>query len=267
MAGPSLSPEERRSYDEQGYLLVRGLFEPRELEVFERRFLDIVAGRVKPAPEMLVMRDVMVAKGAVEPGSQEEAVAKIQDFHQDEVLFEGYAKSPKLLDLVEAFLGPDIKSVHNMLINKPPGVDGRHPLHQDLLYFPFRPAEAILATWTAVQRCTRENGCLVVVPGSHRGELLTHERPDWEYVNYLYVGAKGMGEKSERVHVEMEPGDTLFFHPILLHGSGRNRTRGFRRAISAHFASAACRYQPGVSPIGKGRPYVLVRGREHEGCI
>jgi phytanoyl-CoA hydroxylase len=262
-----LSPDERRLYDEQGYLLVRGLFDEPELERFERRVLEIASGRVPPAPEMLVMRDVMVAKGAVEPGRPEEGVAKIQDFHRDEVLFEGYARSPKLLDLVEAFVGPDIKSVHNMLINKPPGVDGRHPLHQDLLYFPFRPAEAIVATWTAIQRCTRENGCLVVLPGSQRGELLQHERPDWEYVNYLYVGAKGVGAHSERVHVEMEPGDTLFFHPILLHGSGQNRTRGTRRAISAHFASARCRYVEGQSPIGKGRPYLLVRGREHEGCI
>ena len=267
MAGTTLSPEERRLYDEQGYLLVRGLFEVAELERFERRFLEIAAGRVPPAPEMLVMRDVMVAKGVVEPGSREEAIAKIQDFHHDEVLFEGYAKSPKLLDQVEAFLGPDIKSVHNMLINKPPGVDGRHPLHQDLLYFPFRPAEAIVASWTAIQRCTRENGCLVVVPGSQRGELLKHERPEWEYVNYLYVGAKGVGPHGGRVHVEMEPGDTLFFHPLLLHGSGQNRTRGFRRAISAHFASARCRYEEGLSPIGKGRPYLLVRGRGHEGCI
>ena len=65
----------------------------------------------------------------------------------------------------------------------------------------------------------------------------------------------------------MEPGDTVFFHPILLHGSGQNRTSGFRRAISAHYASASCRYVPGQSPISKGRPYVLVRGQAHADCI
>ena len=62
-----------------------------------------------------------------------------------------------------------------MLINKPPGVDGRHPLHQDLLYFPFRPADRIIGTWTAMVPCDRTNGCLVVVPGSHKGPLLEHE--------------------------------------------------------------------------------------------
>ncbi len=266
--GPSgPAPEERRHYAEQGYLVVRGLFEPAELEDWKKRFTAIVNGEVEPAPDMLVMRDVMVAKGAVQPARPEEAIAKIQDFHEDPVLYEGYVKHPRLLDWVEPFTGPDIKSIHTMLINKPPNVDGRHPLHQDLLYFPFRPADAIVATWTALEPCTRENGCLVAVPGSHRGGLLEHENPDWEWFNHAYFGAKGVGADSARVHLEMEPGDTVLFHPLLLHGSGQNRTQGFRKAISAHYASAACRYVEGGSPVSRGRPYVLVRGREHEGCI
>ncbi len=114
---------------------------------------------------------------------------------------------------------------------------------------------------------TKENGCLVVVPGSHQGELLPHENPDWEWLNLAYFGAAGVGAHAERVHLEMEPGDTVFFHPVLLHGSGQNRTEGFRRAISAHYASATCRFLPNARPIGGKRPYLLVQGREHEGCI
>jgi len=208
------------------------------------------------------MRDVMVAKGAVQPEQKSEAIAKIQDFHNDPVLFDGYARHPKLLAMVEQFCGPDIKSIHSMLINKPPGVDGRHPLHQDLLYFPFRPADRIVATWTALESCTRENGCLVVVPGTQRGDLLPHGNPDWDYLNTAYFGAAGVGAHPERVHLEMEPGDTVFFHPLLLHGSGRNRSDGFRRAISAHYASAACRFLDDGLPHG-GRPYRLIRGQSH----
>ena len=69
---------------------------------------------------------------------------------------------------------------------------------------------------------------------AHKGELLEHENPGWDYVNFLYVGVKGVGAHPERVHLEMQPGDTVFFHPVLLHGSGQNRTEGFRRAISCH---------------------------------
>jgi len=267
MPGPPFSSEQSRFYDENGYLLLRSFFEPAELEVWNRRFEQIAGGDVEAADGMLLMKDVMVAKGAVQPKSRIEAVAKIQDFHNDPVLFDGYCCHPELLRHASAFTGPDVKAIHNMLINKPPGVDGRHPLHQDLLYFPFRPADRIVATWTALQPCTRENGCLVVVPGSQRGGLLEHENPDWEYVNLFYVGAVGVGAHPERVHLEMEPGDVLFFHPLLLHGSGQNRTEGFRRAISSHYASAACRYVPGGEPIAEPRPYRLVRGREHAGCI
>jgi phytanoyl-CoA hydroxylase len=262
-----LSPEDRAFYEEHGYLLRRGLFESEEVAAWTRRFLAVVAGEVAPADGMLVMRDVMVAKGAVRPASRTEAIAKIQDFHGDPVLYDGYARNPKLLDPVESFVGPDVKSIHTMLINKPPHVDGRHPLHQDLLYFPFRPARRIVATWTALERVTQENGCLVVVPGSHRGELLRHENPEWEYLNLGYFGAEGVGAHEGRVHLEMEAGDTVFFHPLLLHGSGRNRTRGFRRAISAHYASATCRFLPGIESLGQRRPYLLVRGRSHQGCI
>jgi len=44
------------------------------------------------------------------------------------------------------------------------------------------------------------------------------------------------------VYLEMEKGDTVFFHPILIHGSGANKTDGFRKAISCHYAASECKY-------------------------
>ena len=146
-----------------------------------------------------------------------------------------------------------------MLITKPPGVDARHPLHQDLLYFGFRPGDAVVGTWTALEPVTRANGCLAVLPGSQRGELSPHEIPGWDYVNYGFLGVKGV-DGADRVHVEMEPGDTLFFHSLLIHGSGNNRTDGFRRAISAHYARTTAEdLWGGVDRLAK-RPWVPVRG-------
>ena len=63
----------------------------------------------------------------------------------------------------------------------------------------------------------------------------------------------------ERVHLEMEPGDTVFFHPVLLHGSGRNRTQGFRRAISAHYTSTDVTWVWKQTEF-RGRKYRIVRG-------
>lgn len=56
----------------------------------------------------------------------------------------------------------------------------RHPMHQDLHYFPFRPADRIVCSWTAMEKVHRENGCLVVLPGSHHGTLQEHDYPEWE---------------------------------------------------------------------------------------
>ena len=65
-----MTPEQTQFYQEQGYLVVPGLFGLEELAVWLERFEAIVNGDVEPAERMLVMRDVMVAKGAVEAGSQ-----------------------------------------------------------------------------------------------------------------------------------------------------------------------------------------------------
>lgn len=56
----------------------------------------------------------------------------------------------------------------------------RHPMHQDLHYFPFRPADRIVCSWTAMEKVHRQNGCLVVLPGSHHGTLQEHDYPEWE---------------------------------------------------------------------------------------
>ena len=232
----SLSEEQLAHYWEYGYTVAQGLLPAEELERWNTRLQDIIEGRVPAAKRMLVMRDVMIARGAVETERDVEAIAKIQDFENDPVL-DAYNQHERVLDCVEQIIGPDIQTIHCMLINKPPNVDGRHPLHQDLVYFPFRPAHAIVASWTALERVTKENGCLVVVPGTHKGPLLEHENMEWEYVNAGYWGAEGVGEATERIHLECEPGDTVFFHSLILHGSGRNKTPGFRRAISCHYCS------------------------------
>nr|CAH0113005.1 unnamed protein product [Daphnia galeata] len=144
----------------------------------------------------------------------------------------------EILDHVECFVGPNIRAMHTMLINKPPDTGSqtsRHPLHQDLHYFPFRPADRIVCAWTAMERITPDNGCLIVLPGTHKGVLHQHVYPDWEKgFNKMYHGVRGY-DNHPMVELPMEKGDTVFFHPILIHGSGMNRTNGFRKAISCHY--------------------------------
>lgn len=166
----------------------------------------------------------------------------------------------------------------------------RHPPHQDLYYFPLRPADHIVAAWTAIERCDKQNGCLYVAPGSHTlGTLRAHDYPPgpmnkfyhgiqvriflgisvWRYLRYrassefsLLVSSEISLQEISRVRsinrhfpitkdlpdttywldLEMEPGDTVFFHPLLFHGSGVNKSNRTRLAISCHYAAAECNY-------------------------
>lgn len=234
----TLSAEEIEQYHKLGYVLKKSLFSAKEIAAYEKRFHEYVMGERSLPAHMKIMQDVMVLKGAVTPRTPIHAVNKLLCLENDEVLF-GFARAPQLISLVQALIGTEVYSLTSNVFNKPPDVDGRHPMHQDLRYFRLRPAKSIVGVWTAMLPATRKHGCLAVLPGSHQGALMDHDYPDWEYVNHGFYGVSGI-DLEARVHVDMEPGDTLLFHPLIVHGSGRNRSGEFRRAISVHYAAASC---------------------------
>eukprot|EP00105_Crassostrea_gigas_P021993 XP_011441346.1 PREDICTED: phytanoyl-CoA dioxygenase, peroxisomal [Crassostrea gigas] len=235
---PVLSYEQRKFYEDNGYIVIRNLVPKEKLDVYRERFEQICRREVE-IPGLTIMRDVAIARSEFVPGEQ--AVTKLQEFQNDDVLF-GYCELPEIIKYVQTFTGKEVKAMHTMLINKPPDPGkktSRHPLHQDLHYFPFRPADRVVCSWTAMQKVNRENGCLVVLPGTHKGELLQHDYPEWEGgVNKMYHGVRDFDPNAPRVHLPMDTGDTVFFHPLLIHGSGMNKTKGFRKSISCHYASA-----------------------------
>nr|XP_044990926.1 phytanoyl-CoA dioxygenase, peroxisomal [Jaculus jaculus] len=235
-----LSLEQRQFYEENGFLVIKNLVSDEDIERFRAEFEKICQKEVSPTG-LVIMRDVSTVQSQCT--LSEQVVSKIQDFQEDEELFR-YCTLPQILKYVECFTGPNIMSIHTMLINKPPDSGkktSRHPLHQDLHYFPFRPSNHIVCSWTAMEHIDRNNGCLVVLPGTHKGSLKPHDYPQWEGgVNKMYHGIQDYQPDSARVHLVMEKGDTVFFHPLLIHGSGQNRTKGFRKAISCHYASANC---------------------------
>ena len=234
----NLTDEQVAQYFQNGYLVLPGLIPEPDLDVYNNRFVDVIEGRVELAPAMKIMQDVMVVKGAVQALTPVHAVNKLLCLEDDAQLF-GFARHPQLVEAIQSLLGKEIYSLSSNVFNKPPGVDGRHPMHQDLRYFKLAPADKIVGVWTAMLPARRETGCLAVIPGSHLQGLLAHENPDWEFVNYGFFGIADV-DLDKRVHVELQPGDTLLFHPLLVHGSGRNRSEDFRRAISVHYAAGDC---------------------------
>ena len=264
-AGP-LSREQRRLYERDGYVLCKGVFQPGELAHIHQHYLEVCREPERYVGSRVVSltRDVNVVKG-IEPRDhlpREFSTIKLNGFAgsdgPDEV-FCSYMRHPSLLPFVQQFVQSDeVTTASHMYVCKPPGLSEttRHPMHQDLLYFPqgerdpdgvmtSRSKGSIVCAWTALGPCTRENGALTLLPGSHWRGLRAHGYPDWEgEKNIAYFGIRDLdgAEIEARQHIEMDAGDCCFFHPEAIHGSGRNAfpidstdPRAFRKAISVHF--------------------------------
>jgi len=130
-----------------------------------------------------------------------------------------------------------VKCMQSMLFAKPPGLPGQ-AWHQDERYIPTRD-RSLIGVWVALDDADETNGCLRVLPRSHRtGELFPlrdHGQPDEFDPGEEAYGFDPEGE----VAVELNAGDVLFFNGYLLHRSLRNRSEDRnRRALVNHYCSA-----------------------------
>ena len=175
-------------------------------------------------------------------------------------------------------------AVQTMLYFKPAGGRGQ-ALHQDQFYLRVRPGTC-MAAWMALDPCDEENGCLRVVPGSHKWPVLCTTKADTEQSFTDVTVPIPEGQRVEPVI--MQPGDVLFVHGCLVHGSYPNTSKDrFRRALIGHYIAGEAEqvggyYHPvlrmdgtpvdvglseGGDPCGvwverEGRPAVELRGQE-----
>ncbi|XP_052744037.1 probable phytanoyl-CoA dioxygenase isoform X1 [Bicyclus anynana] len=232
----NLSADQRRFYEDNGYLVIKKLIDFTCLYGCKQRFIKICKGVVDRGGMTIVKEPSLAAQGA----KGEDLINKISEIHFDDV-FATYTEHPRLLHVLAQLIGEPMRVINSMLINKPPG-SVRHPPHQDLYYFPFRPAEKITAAWTAIDDVTVENGCLYVIPGSHKRNFI-YPHGNLPDSNKLYHGILEPAVSEEpRAQLEMSPGDTVLFHPLIVHGSGPNTTKGYRKALTAHYAHEGCHY-------------------------
>ncbi|WP_329003153.1 phytanoyl-CoA dioxygenase family protein [Kribbella sp. NBC_00709] len=139
---------------------------------------------------------------------------------------------PRIDQVMTTLLGRSPYAVQTMVYFKPPGSRGQ-ALHQDNFYLKADPGTCV-AAWMALDRVDEANGCLEVVPGSHRWPILCTEKADTT-VSFTDVTVP-LPSTGSAVPVEMEPGDVLFFHGALVHGSNPNVTTDrFRRALIGHY--------------------------------
>ncbi|UVI30223.1 phytanoyl-CoA dioxygenase family protein [Paenibacillus spongiae] len=164
--------------------------------------------------------------------------------------------NPRVLDVIEALIGPDVYALQSMMFLNPPGRGGQG-WHQDSYYIKTHP-DTLIGAWIALEEVDEENGCLWVAPGSnhepiyppagHGGgnvhavdafvDLTAVENVSHidDEVNTL---SKVVAQYPPPISVPMKAGDVLFFHSHLFHRSFPNRTTDrYRRSYVCHYCNA-----------------------------
>ncbi len=233
-----LSQAQIDHYQDHGYLIVEGLIDNAQIAEILSNVDDVISQAEYGVDEHSVCWDSQIRSGKVELNENEQhlGVFKLHHPHDEFPYFENLGKYYPGLEIVADLLGEDIDMIAQQVIMKPPKHGQWQPYHQDGHYFDFKPSTGC-GVWIALDPARVENGCLWVVPGSHKLDLLEHEKPDVEDINRAFLEAQGFN-KDDGIPVELKPGSAVIFHNKLLHMSGPNTSDYSRRSIVAHFANS-----------------------------
>jgi hypothetical protein len=246
-------------YREQGYLIPTYRLEPDHLQLLQQTLDQLLQDNPGVRPEKLVSAHI--------EGMNDEGVKGSQRFLE-------LAMHPPIVDMVSQLIGPDVILWGCHVFCKPAGEGYETPWHQDGHYWPIRPL-ATCTVWVALEPSTRENGCLRVIPGSHRDERLhPHLHEDRTDLTLNQRMADGAFNEHYAVDLELAPGQMSMHDVYMVHGAKANHS-GQRRT------GVALRYMPGSSlfdrdlrpsdgktgvPVSFGtRPLWLLRGQDRTG--
>lgn len=222
----------RAFYEENGYLVVPDLISAAELEELRSETTAICRGE---------RGDV---RGFVpnESGETEEDILRrylcIHFPHKISDVMTRYLSTPAMTEILTEIIGPDVKCMQSMLFIKATGKPGQ-AWHQDEFFIPTRD-RTLVGGWIAMDDATIENGCLWLIPGSHKAGVIW---PQWDHDDRRFdcTGeAYGFPYRDEdAIPVEVKAGTVVFFNGYVLHRSFPNHAQsGYRRVLVNHFMSA-----------------------------
>jgi ectoine hydroxylase-related dioxygenase (phytanoyl-CoA dioxygenase family) len=222
-----LTEEQKKQFDTEGYLIVKGLFSAHDLEEIERTFEEIshsaVPGHFEPD----------LSQGAADPLKR---YPRVMHPHRFNAAAKAYMLHPPVMQVLADLYGEEALAAQSMYYYKPPGARGQ-ALHQDNFYLKVEPGNCI-AAWTAIDAADEDNGSLLVVPRTNEYEIVCPELAD-ESESFTTHYVKPPKEQ-KAIPAIMDKGDVLFFNGNLIHGSYRNKTKDrFRRAFICHYANAS----------------------------
>ena len=232
MTGWTLSDAQVADFCRDGYLMIPEYFPPADMALL----LDVARA------------DRELASGARDLLDSEGKASRLSlryDLPDD--TYGALVRSRGIVEPMEQLLGTEVYHYHHKMMLKEPRVGGAWEWHQDYGYWYASFLRADMAScMIAVDRASRENGCLQVLKGSHRLGRLDHGRTG-EQTGADPERVELARQRLELVHCEMEPGTALFFHCNLLHRSDPNLSPQPRWAlICCYSASDNTPLQPDV---------------------
>jgi Phytanoyl-CoA dioxygenase (PhyH) len=241
-AGPALGVAEVERYRRDGYL--------------------VVSRPVLPDEEFRVLAERLEATLASRPPEQRPESLDAPHF-ADPVLFR-WLLAPSVLDLVTPLLGPDLALFSSHLICKPAGHGQRVPWHEDSAYWKgqLEPME-VVTVWLAVDPSRRENGCMKVVPGTHRHRDSEYERVEDRAGATFAEEIRDPKRFAERaVALELSPNRASLHDGRIIHGSEANSSPRRRCGYTMRYVSTRTRFDHDRHPWHQ---MYLARGRDHAG--
>lgn len=213
----------KESYERNGFVLVRGLLSREVVEQVKERFEEIWRDGVPGYLE----RDEKGVKNS------EERYPRIIHPHRFDKLSRDLLLDKRMADVARQILEDEPIAAQTMYYWKPPGTKGQ-ALHQDNLYLKGEDGEGCLGAWIAIDDSDEENGCLVVVPGSHKLDLQCPGEAD---IADSFTGHfVGVPEGYREAPMIMRAGDCLFFGGHTIHGSHANTSKTrTRRSFICHY--------------------------------
>jgi hypothetical protein len=242
MNAHTVSPNELSAFNRDGYVLYRSLFDAEEM----RRLLNFAR------------QDEALKASAYDRKDATGAATRLALWNTPgDDLYSMFSRSPRIVDRMQQLLGDEVYHWHTKMMLKEPFVGGAWEWHQDYGYWYHNGClyPDLASCLIAVDRATRENGCLQVLRGSHKLGRIDHGKTgdqtgaDMERVNEALA-------RMELVYIECEPGDALFFHANLLHRSDQNRSANPRWSLiccynTRHNDPYQESRHPGYTPLTK----------------
>jgi len=227
-------PEEAVAfYRENGFLVIENCASRREIAELQSETTAVCRGE----------RGAFGGITAAAPGETDDEVLRrylcIHFPHKISETMKKCVAHPAYTDVLTRIIGPNVKCMQSMLFIKASGKPGQ-AWHQDEYYIPTRDV-SLTGGWLAMDDATVENGCLWILPGSHRRKVLYPQKPNEGDRRFDCAGASYQFpyRDEDAVPVEVKAGSIVFFNGYLLHRSLPNHAKsGYRRVLVNHYMSA-----------------------------